>query len=185
LLRRFQDAAAPERAHAPLKPKTTVEDFGEGLLDDSGQALAGSVILSADALARASHAFHEEVGHYEEEALLPLPIPVDAGPARLHFQGQNFYLSGGHFILGSQPGCQLWFDAQLHPEVAGRHCDIAFDKRAFILNNRSRDGTLVNDSLISHSIVLHAGDWIRLGGQGPAVRFLGHQPHRGPKATTA
>ncbi len=186
LLRRCQESVAPERAPAPRKPKTTVEDFGEGLIDDSGQALSGTVILSADALARAAHAFREEwVGHCEDEAPLPLPLPVDAGPARLHFQGQNFNLGSGHFILGSQPGCQLWFDAQQHPDVASRHCEIAFDKRAFVLNNRSREGTLVNDGVVHHSVALQAGDWIRLGGKGPAVRFLGQIPHRGPKATTA
>lgn len=184
MLRRHREALVPERTTA--KPKTMLDDFGDSLLDDSGQALAGTVILSADALARAAHGFHEEwVGHCEDEAPLPLPLPVDAGPARLHFQGQNFHLGTGHFVLGSQPGCQLWFDAQLHPEVAGRHCDITHDKRAFVLNNRSREGTFVNDGLVHHSIVLQAGDWIRLGGHGPTIRFLGQTPHRGHKATTA
>jgi hypothetical protein len=42
-----------------------------------------------------------------------------------------------------------------------------------MLLDRSRDGTLVNDCLISGSIVLHPGDWIRLGRDGPALRFLG------------
>jgi hypothetical protein len=183
MLRRFHEAIP---ARSAVKPKTMDEDFGESLLDDSGQALAGTVILSADALARAAHGFHEEwIGHCEDEAPLPLPIPPDAGPARLHFQGQNFSLGSGHFVLGSQPGCQLWFDAQRYPDVAGRHCDIAFDKRAFVLNNRSREGTLVNDGVVHHSIALHPGDWIRLGGHGPAVRFLGQTPHRGAKATTA
>lgn len=184
MLRRCQDAAIPERTIA--KPKTMVEDFGESLLDDSGQALAGVVILSADALARAAHGFHEEwVGHCEDEATLPLPMPVDAGPARLHFQGQNFPLGTGHFVLGTQQGCQLWFDSQQHADVAGRHCDIVYEKRAFVLTNRSREGTYVNDAHVHHSTALHPGDWIRLGNRGPVVRFLGQTPHRGPKATTA
>ena len=112
-------------------------------------------------------------------------MSLDAGPARLHFYGRNFYLGSGQFLLGSQPGCQLWFDAQKYPEVAGRHCDIALDKRAFVLNNRSQSGTLVNDGVVHHSIALQPGDWIRLGRHGPSVRYLGQTPHRGPRATTA
>lgn len=183
LLRRLQESTAP--IAIVHKPKTAVEDFGEDLIDQSGQASAGTVILSPDALARAAHAFDQEwIGHCEDEAPLPLPLPADAGPARVVFQGQNFYLAAGHFVIGSQPGCQLLFDGGRHPDVAGRHCDIVFEKRSFILNNRSREGTLVNDSLVHHSIVLQAGDWIRLGNHGPAVRFLGHALLRGT-ATTA
>jgi hypothetical protein len=185
LTRRVHDGLlAPPPALA--RKKTAVEDFGEGLLGDAPAALTGVVVLSADALARAAHGFHDNwTGHCEDETTLPMPLPVDAGPARVHFHGRNFYLGAGSFVLGSQPGCQLWFDAQKFPDVAGRHCDITLDKRAFVLNNRSPAGTFVNDGLVHHATALRAGDWIRLGRQGPTVRYLGQMPQRGPRATTA
>ena len=68
------------------------------------------------------------------------------------------------------------FDAARYPGVASRHCEIVFERKAFVLTNRSREGTLVNDGVVHHSIVLQAGDWIRLGPQGPQVRLLGQDP---------
>ena len=53
-----------------------------------------------------------------------------------------------------------------------------FDHRTYLLFNRSRDGTLVNDALVVGSAVLQPGDWIRLGPEGPLVRFLGHAEGR-------
>lgn len=160
------------------------EDFGEGLLDDVSGELAGALVLPADAPARAGHALGERFvkgelprGHLEPLAPLPPPQKVDAGPARLHFGGQDYFLREPTFTLGSQLGCQLRFDGRRHPEVAARHCEIVFDHRTFILVNRSRDGTLVNDHPVAGSVSLRAGDWIRLGLRGPAVRFLG-QSHR-------
>src|SRR5262249_46913222 len=41
--------------------------------------------------------------------LLP-PRPADAGPARLHFRGQDYVLCGLSFTLGRHPACDLVFD---------------------------------------------------------------------------
>ncbi len=112
-------------------------------------------------------------GHLDTLAPLPLPQPVEAGPARLSFQGQDFYLAGPHFVLGSQSGCNLLLDGGRYPSVAPRHCEIRFDQRVYLLHNRSRDGTLVNDTVVETTTKLHPGDWIRLGPSGPLVRFLG------------
>ena len=185
MLRKMQESQ-PRRPVPALKvkPKTALEDFGESLMAVSGQGHASTVVLTPDALARGAHGLDAQQGtHSDEEAMLPLPLPVDAGPARLAFQGLNYYLSKASFNLGAGAACQLAFDAQRHPDVAGKHCEILFEQRAFVLTNRSRSGTMVNESLVQHSIVLQPGDWIRLGNQGPMLRFLGATPWRGPKAT--
>ncbi len=166
----------------PSRSKTSIaeEDFGEDLLRELGRETPRVSILSADALARSAHA----VGAWLERgdlprgvrdvvAPLPLPQPVEAGPARLHFQGQEFVIHDPAFCLGSHTACHLVVDVVRHPGVAGKHCEILHDRRAFVLYNRSQEGTLVNDSPVTGCVVLHAGDWIRLGARGPVVRFLG------------
>ena len=182
-LRERQESTANQAVTTKPRPKTSLEDFGEDLLENSGYARTGAVILTADAIARGAHVLECEPGiHCDEAVPLPLPLPLDAGPARLSFQGQNHYLTGAAFGLGSHGGCQLLFDATRFPSVASRHCEIVFERRAFVLTNRSREGTLVNEGIVHHSIVLQAGDWIRLGPQGPQVRLLGQDP--APKATS-
>jgi hypothetical protein len=156
------------------------EDFGDELLFHDVEELAGVLTLPPEAPARAAHGLAELFrkstlprGHLESIVPLPLPQPMDTGPARLHFQGRDYLLRETSFFLGSQFGCQLHFERLEHPEVAAQHCEIVYDHRAFVLHNRSREGTLVNDRLLAGSVGLHAGDRIRLGAHGPVVRFLG------------
>jgi hypothetical protein len=157
------------------------DDFGEDLLRETGQESPRVAILSVDALARSAHAVGAWLergdlppGHRDIVAPLPLPQAVEAGPARLHFQGQEYVIHEPTFCLGSHTGCHLVIDAGRHPGVAGKHCEILHDRRAYVLYNRSKEGTLVNDSPVTGSVMLRAGDWIRLGARGPVVRFLGH-----------
>ena len=58
--------------------------------------------------------------------------------------------------------------------VSPRHCEIIYDHRTHMLCNRGREGTLVNDCLATQAVPLRGGDWIRLGPDGPLLRFLGH-----------
>ncbi len=169
-------------AHAQrARSLTQLEDFGAELVQDSQGQIAGVSVLSAEAPARAAHALAAHfqrgelpAGHCEQTVPLPLPQPAEAGPARLNFQGQDYPLLGPSFVLGSQSGCHLQFDRGRFPEVDPRHCEILFDHRSYLLHNRSLAGTLINDAPVSGSTLLHPGDWIRLGMQGPAIRFLGH-----------
>ncbi len=156
------------------------EDFGENLICEAIEDLGNVIVLSPDAPARAAHRlaeyFRKATGlneHHDSIAPLPLPSSVEAGPARLNFMGQDYFLRESNFLLGTQLGCQMRFDGHQHPHVADRHCEIVFDKRTFILLNRSRDGTLVNDANVTGSVVLRAGDRIRLGTHGPTLKFLG------------
>lgn len=170
----------------PARPRTTVEDFGEDLLFETPPLAAlptAIAVLAPEAVARAAHGLAEPLRRVEPAgrhltSLAPLPSaePVEAGPARLHFEGRDYLLHTATFTLGSQPGCHLVFDGHDHPQVGDRHCDIVFDRRTFLLFNRSRQGTFVNDGPVSGSVVLRAGDRIRLGADGPSLRFLGHAP---------
>jgi hypothetical protein len=175
------------RATLPL-----TEDFGEGLLEDEPGASLGLFILSADAPARAAHALAMPFqrgdwpcGHLDQAAPLPLPQPVEAGPARLHYRGQDYLLTRVAFSLGRQPGCDLVFDGEDGQTVASRHCEIRLEHRQYHLCNHSRDGTLINDRPVNDPAPLRPGDWIRLGPSGPLLRFLGQPADLRGRQTTA
>ena len=170
----------------PARPRAATDDFGEDLLfDSSAERLENTAVavLAPEAPARAAHALAAALResapgcrHLTSLAPLPLAEAVEAGPARLHFAGRDYLLHGATFTLGAQADCNLLLDAHEHPQVADRHCDIVFDRRTFLVFNRCNHGTLVNDTSVSGSVILHAGDRIRLGTQGPLLRFLGQLP---------
>lgn len=154
-------------------------DFGDELLFHEDEP-RGVWVLSPEALARSAHSMAEIAAqgsiprsHLETIAPLPVPPAADVGPPRVHFQGRDFLLRDTNFTLGTQFGCQLWFDRAEHADVAPVHCEIVYDRRVYALYNHSRDCTLVNDHPVTGSVLLHAGDRIRLGPRGPQVRFLG------------
>jgi hypothetical protein len=174
-----RDEAAPE------------EDFSAHLLDEDGEPPRVTV-LAPDGAARAAHALAGQflrgqlpAGHLDDRAPVPPPQPVDAGPARLHFRGQDYVLDRPSFVLGRQPACDLVFDNDAYPAVSGWHCEVLFDHRTFILRDRSRHGTLVNDRPVVQQVALSPGDWIRLGPGGPLLRFLGQAADPRRLITTA
>src|SRR5262249_46232521 len=59
------------------------------------------------------------------------------------------------------------------PSISGQHCKIIFEPPGFTLYDLSRNGTLVNDRPVIDQRRLEPGDWIRLGPDGPMLRFLG------------
>jgi hypothetical protein len=165
----------------PRTSLSTLEDFGTHLLDEPAADAGSVVVLSPDAPARGAHSvavyFQRgdiACGHLPAAAPLPLPLPLEAGPARLHFQGRDHLLGSSSFVIGRQAGVDLVFDAEMWPKVSPRHCEIIYDHRTHMLCNRGREGTLVNDCLATQAVPLRGGDWIRLGADGPMLRFLGH-----------
>jgi hypothetical protein len=161
-------------------------DYGEMLVRAAGQAEVVHV-LPADALATTAHELAIRVhrgdfsrGHFDAVALPgdPADAATDTGPARLSFRGRDHLLAGSPFSLGRDPTCDLVFESELYPHVSGRHCEIVFDRRAYVLCDRSRHGTLLNDRPVQQQAALHSGDWIRLGPRGPVLRFLGQARDR-------
>jgi hypothetical protein len=175
------------RATLPLS-----EDFGEGLLDEDPETPPGIFVLSPDALARGAHALaglfeggELPCGHLERSAPLPSPQAADAGPARLHYRGQEYFLGRGVFTIGRQAGCDLVFDGEAGKRVSPRHCEISYERRHYVLADRSREGTLINDQVVVEPMALQPGDWIRLGPEGPLLRFFGKPTDFRGRLTTA
>jgi hypothetical protein len=164
----------------PSERQPEGEDFGEGLLDSDGPDRSAVSVLSPEAAAAAACDLAARWQRGEltrgpvSVAPLPPPLPLDAGPARVQFRNQDYLLRGRPFVLGRHADCDLVFDGDLYPTVCGRHCEIVYERRSYLLRDRSRQGTLVNERPVIEELVLQAGDWIRLGAGGPLVRFLGH-----------
>lgn len=164
----------PAAAHATSRES----DFGEGLLEERP---AAAHVLDADAVARAAYdlaaRFHRgelTTGWLEEVPLPPNETgPVQDGPARLHYQSKDHVLKSASFVLGREPACDLVFETDLHPSVSARHCEITREPRGYVVHDRSRHGTFLNDRPVHGHALLKPGDWIRLGPGGPLVRFLG------------
>ncbi len=170
---RIRDVVPP-----PALPGDEDADLGDLLVArPAGESVQ---VLPADALARAAHALAVRVhrGDVPPTHLEGIALPAaagsraDPGRARLSFRGKDHPLSGSPFTLGRDPSCDLVFESELYPHVSARHCEIVFDRRAYLVFDRSRHGTFVNDRPVSQQ-ALHSGDWIRLGPQGPLLRFLG------------
>jgi hypothetical protein len=175
-------AAVDELILRPDAEPTVEEDqadFGEDLIEDN--VLSARVhVLDDDAVARAAfdlavrqHRGDLPRGHLDSAALPGNTVAGDPGPARLHYRGEDHLLSAPLFTLGRDPSCNLVFETDLYPTVSARHCEIVLTRGGYLLRDRSRHGTLVNDCLVTQPTTLHSGDWIRLGPGGPLVRFLG------------
>jgi hypothetical protein len=186
-------AAAIESVATPSHqtPNEADEDFAAGLLDAMHGQRASLYLLAPDAPARAAHALAVRwqrrelpAGRLDHVPLLPPPSP-DSGPPRLHFRGQEFVLATQVFSLGRHPDCDLVFDSDLYPTVSARHCDIVQDRHGCQVRDRSRHGTLLNDRPVVNQSSLHPGDTIRLGPNGPVLRFLGQSPGQRRLMTTA
>jgi hypothetical protein len=167
-------------------------DFGVDLMRQTALDSSLVTVLAPDAIARAAHALGPRFLRAEladrylnTRAPMPPPQPVEAGCPRLHFHGQDFLLDRAAFVLGRQPTCDLVFDSDAYPGVSAWHCEIFCDHRTFIIRDRSRHGTLVNDQPITKPVPLQAGDWIRLGPDGPLLRFLGQPADPRRVITTA
>jgi hypothetical protein len=177
-----------------------------GLIPAVEEALGRAVhVLDADAVARVAHelAIGIQLGELPPGHQTVFPLPpgetfgtdldqashasateldlrevsfIDEGPARLQFGDEDYLLTGAVFTLGRAPNCDLIFETTHYPTVSARHCEIIFDRQVYTLRDRSRHGTLVNEHPVRGQVTLQAGDWIRLGPEGPTLRFVGQTP---------
>ncbi|NOT49300.1 MAG: FHA domain-containing protein [Acidobacteria bacterium] len=73
--------------------------------------------------------------------------------------------------LGRDPECSVVIDSE-SGMVSRRHAEVRFEGGSFVLeDNKSFNGTLVNDQRISAVTPIYHGDKVRLGVGGPVLRF--------------
>jgi pSer/pThr/pTyr-binding forkhead associated (FHA) protein len=95
--------------------------------------------------------------------------------------GKTILLPQGDYIMGRGPECYLRFNSDM---VSRQHCVLRVDKdHALVRDLGSRNGTLVNGSLLAGDHVLAQGDNIQLG---PVVFevFLEEGPGGKPGSST-
>jgi FHA domain len=178
---------------APAEPAApSTDDFGEALVATPSEAGVFLTVLSAEALATAAHgladAFQRGLVPREHlAAAVPLgdAVGLGSGPPRLQFLDRDYPLLVLPFTLGRQPSCDLVFDSARYPTVSARHCEIVLERRGYLLRDRSRNGTFLNERPVAQQAFLEPGDWIRLGVDGPVLRFLGQAASGQKLGTTA
>jgi ABC-type multidrug transport system ATPase subunit len=109
----------------------------------------------------------------------PTPVapqtPVPPQKASLEFvdapSRPAFVISSPSTWLGRDPGCDVVIDSKAGM-VSRRHAQIRIDGGDFVLeDNKSFNGTLVNDQRISAATPLYHDDRVMLGVGGPVLRF--------------
>ena len=165
-------------------------DFGANLPLEDDMTATRVHVLDADAAARGAHELAGRVlrGELARGRIDAAPLPSGAdegGPARLQFRGHEHPVTKAVFVLGRDPACDMVFESELYPSVSARHCEIALDRGAYLLRDRSRHGTMLNEHQVNQQAPLHSGDWLRLGPGGPVLRFLGRPAEQRRLMTTA
>ena len=69
----------------------------------------------------------------------------------LQYRGQDHLLGDTVFVLGRDPACDLVFESELFPDGVGTTLRGA-STAMYVLRDRSRHGTLVNDRLVTDQV---------------------------------
>ena len=86
--------------------------------------------------------------------------------------GQVETFRKGYIGLGRHPLSDVRFDADRDLDVSSRHAAIVRKPEGFVLQDLgSRNGTFVNGQRIAGETILHGGDVIGFGANGPALEF--------------
>ncbi|MFQ5964521.1 MAG: trypsin-like peptidase domain-containing protein [Candidatus Scalinduaceae bacterium] len=122
-------------------------------------------------------------------------------------RGKTEFFTNSRIIVGTDSSCNLIFDPAKDKNTNPVHAEIHLENCDYILKNlNSARGTLVNNRLINE-VVLHDGDLIEYGEDGPRIRFrikteegdvckpfremladsmdIAREPYRGRRLTTA
>ena len=105
----------------------------------------------------------------------PAAPPVQLPKASIEFvegqQGPPFTISSNSTWIGRDPQCSILIDSKAEM-VSRKHAEIRIEGTEYVIeDNKSFNGTLVNEQRISAVTPLYHDDRIRLGHSGPVLRF--------------
>ena len=89
--------------------------------------------------------------------------PTRPIPCWLEIEGRTFRLADGASVVGRDPDCEVWIDA---PSVSRRHARIAIeadDRRMWLEDLNSKNGTLKGDAPVGARVELVDGDVVTFG----------------------
>jgi ABC-type multidrug transport system ATPase subunit/pSer/pThr/pTyr-binding forkhead associated (FHA) protein len=113
----------------------------------------------------------------------PVQAPIPPAPPKKPFETAqlqfvnagsrpSFTLNKPSVWLGREPACEIIFDAS-SGTVSRKHAEIKIEDGEYIIvDNKSFNGTLVNEQRITTPIPLYHNDEITLGIGGPVLKFL-------------
>ncbi|MEQ1763834.1 MAG: FHA domain-containing protein [Pyrinomonadaceae bacterium] len=109
-------------------------------------------------------------------AIPPAPPKKPFETAQLQFVNatsrQPFVLNKPSIWLGREPSCEIIFDSS-SGTVSRKHAQIKVEDGEYVIvDNKSFNGTLVNEQRITTPIPLYHNDQITLGIGGPVLKFL-------------
>ncbi len=119
----------------------------------------------------------------------PARTPKRVSPAILTFLDEPgrkpVQIDGGGTWLGRDPSCQVLIDSNAG-SVSRKHAVVRVEEERYVVeDNKSFNGTLVNEQRITTITPLFHNDSIRLGIGGPMLRFeCPEGPSRGPSVPT-
>ncbi len=117
-----------------------------------------------------------EMGAAPPPAQMPATPPVQLPKAAIEFiegsqQQPPFQISAASTWIGREPQCSIVIDSQAEM-VSRKHAEIRIEGSEYVIeDNKSFNGTLVNEQRISAVTPLYHDDRIRLGHGGPVLRF--------------
>jgi DNA-binding winged helix-turn-helix (wHTH) protein len=177
LLARRPKVVDKDELHAALWPDSHVDAAGLNVLVGDVRRLLGDDARQprfVRTVHGVGYAFCGDAVHTDEQA-----HPAAAASCWLVWGDRRFQLAEGENVIGRDPRCQVWLDAD---RVSRRHASIVVDQEGSAVRLRdleSTNGTFLGRSPVIAPVDLNDGDELKVGSV--VLKFRRWFPERAPE----
>ena len=177
LLARRPKVVDKDELHAVLWPDSHVDAAGLNVLVGDVRRLLGDDARQprfVRTVHGVGYAFCGDAVHTDEQ-----PHPAAAASCWLVWGDRRFQLAEGENVIGRDPRCQVWLDAD---RVSRRHASIVVDQEGSAVRLRdleSTNGTFLGRSPVIAPVDLNDGDELKVGSV--VLKFRRWFPERAPE----